>query len=267
LAKAPQLAGSSGVHGLGVLHGSVQGLRHLAAMDAAGAVAALEATGEVAERFGVGNPVLAPWESDLVEAYRLAGHPERAREQLERLAGRAGDLPTTLAAVARHRAVLAGDPAAARTWFREAMRGYARQPRPFEQARTELAYAERLLRDGSVAEALPLLSEAATGFRRLGAAPFAARTLRILDRAGASHGPDRTAELDRLTPRELQVARAVADGLSNPEAAAALFVSRKTVETHLSSTYRKLGVRSRTQLVRYLAEAGLSGSSPMAERS
>jgi DNA-binding NarL/FixJ family response regulator len=56
-----------------------------------------------------------------------------------------------------------------------------------------------------------------------------------------------------LTPRELQVARAVADGRSNPEIAAALFISSKTVEAHLSSAYRKLGLHSRTQLVRHLA--------------
>jgi len=66
------------------------------------------------------------------------------------------------------------------------------------------------------------------------------------------------AMLDGLTRRESEVVRAVAGGLSNPEAATALRLSRKTVETHLSSAYRKLGVRSRTQLVRYLVEAGIS---------
>lgn len=65
----------------------------------------------------------------------------------------------------------------------------------------------------------------------------------------------RTRSPARLTPQELQVARAVADGLSNPEVAAALFISRKTVECHLTSAYRKLGVHSRTQLVRYVATA------------
>jgi DNA-binding CsgD family transcriptional regulator len=62
--------------------------------------------------------------------------------------------------------------------------------------------------------------------------------------------------LDGLTQRESDVVRAIAGGMSNPEAASALRLSRKTVETHLSSAYRKLGVRSRTQLVRFLAEAG-----------
>jgi len=62
--------------------------------------------------------------------------------------------------------------------------------------------------------------------------------------------------LQRLTAQELHVALAVARGLSNPEIAEALFISRKTVEAHLSSAYRKLGLRSRTQLVRHLAQAG-----------
>jgi len=62
------------------------------------------------------------------------------------------------------------------------------------------------------------------------------------------------AVLEGLTRRESEVVRAVAGGLSNPEAATALRLSRKTVETHLSSAYRKLGVSSRTQLVRYLVD-------------
>ncbi|WP_367321453.1 AAA family ATPase [Streptomyces sp. HUAS ZL42] len=63
--------------------------------------------------------------------------------------------------------------------------------------------------------------------------------------------------LDQLTPQELQVSRAVARGLNNTEAAASLFVSRKTVESHLTRIYRKLGVRSRTDLTRLLTAADL----------
>jgi DNA-binding CsgD family transcriptional regulator len=63
---------------------------------------------------------------------------------------------------------------------------------------------------------------------------------------------------DRLTPAELQVARAICDGMNNAEAAAALFVSRKTVESHLTRVYRKLGIRSRSDLVRVLVAAGMT---------
>ena len=65
-------------------------------------------------------------------------------------------------------------------------------------------------------------------------------------------GPGTATRLDELTPQELQIARAVGRGLNNVEAAAALFVSRKTVEAHLTRAYRKLGVRSRTELTRVL---------------
>jgi DNA-binding NarL/FixJ family response regulator len=65
--------------------------------------------------------------------------------------------------------------------------------------------------------------------------------------------------LDSLSSQELQVARAVGRGLNNVEAAAALFVSRKTVEAHLTRAYRKLGVRSRTELACLLITHGQAG--------
>jgi DNA-binding NarL/FixJ family response regulator len=67
-----------------------------------------------------------------------------------------------------------------------------------------------------------------------------------------ARGGARVSCLDSLSPQELQVARAVGRGLNNVEAAAALFVSRKTVEAHLTRAYRKLGIRSRTELTRLL---------------
>lgn len=72
-------------------------------------------------------------------------------------------------------------------------------------------------------------------------------------RAADTRAPE--PRIDRLTAQELQVALAVGDGLSNGEAAAALFVSRKTVEAHLTRVYRKLGVRSRSELAGYLVHA------------
>jgi DNA-binding NarL/FixJ family response regulator len=70
--------------------------------------------------------------------------------------------------------------------------------------------------------------------------------------------------LDSLSPQELQVARAVGRGLNNMEAAAALFISRKTVEAHLTRAYRKLGVQSRTQLARLILTRDHSDSSGVA---
>ena len=69
----------------------------------------------------------------------------------------------------------------------------------------------------------------------------------------------KAAPIDTLTPQELQVARMIADGLNNAEAAAAMFLSRKTVEAHLTRVYRKLGIRSRTDLTRILIAERVMG--------
>jgi DNA-binding NarL/FixJ family response regulator len=129
------------------------------------------------------------------------------------------------------------------------------QPMPFEQARTLLCEGEALRRARRPAASRPPLRHALAIFNGLGARPWAARAMTELDATGARGSVPNEASasaLDSLSPQELQVARAVARGLNNVEAAAALFVSRKTVEAHLTRVYRKLGVRSRTELTRLL---------------
>ena len=91
-------------------------------------------------------------------------------------------------------------------------------------------------------------------FDELGARTWALRAERESAAAGRRPAAGSTAGgLDRLTPQEREIARAIADGLSNAEAAATLFLSRKTVEAHLTRVYRKLGLRSRTELAREVA--------------
>ncbi|MEV4423663.1 helix-turn-helix transcriptional regulator, partial [Patulibacter sp. NPDC049589] len=78
----------------------------------------------------------------------------------------------------------------------------------------------------------------------------------------ATGGPvagEQHAAAERLSPYELRVALLVADGRTNPEVAAELYMSRKTVEHHLSLIYRKLGLRSRTELARELGRATAAG--------
>ena len=121
---------------------------------------------------------------------------------------------------------------------------------PFEQARTELAWGEQLRRSGRRTEARERLNRALQIFDRLGAAPWAERARGELRASGQSVlTPEQRAE-DALTPQELQVAAIVAGGATNREAAAALFLSVKTIEFHLGHVYRKLGIRSRTELAR-----------------
>jgi DNA-binding CsgD family transcriptional regulator len=85
---------------------------------------------------------------------------------------------------------------------------------------------------------------------RNGAEPWAEQARAELRATGEILSPDTTGSLRSLTPQELQVALTVAQGITNREAAAALFLSPKTVEFHLGNTYRKLGNRSRAELVR-----------------
>jgi DNA-binding NarL/FixJ family response regulator len=89
-------------------------------------------------------------------------------------------------------------------------------------------------------------------FTRLGAEPWAERARAELQASGATSAPSEGAFAD-LTAQELQVALKVAEGATNREVGAALFLSHKTVEAHLSRAFRKLGVRSRAELARVFA--------------
>ena len=120
----------------------------------------------------------------------------------------------------------------------------------FERARTELLWGERLRRSGHRIEAREQLRLALEEFDRIGAASWADRAREELRASGETARPRDPSLIDRLTPRELEIAIQAADGLTNKEIGARLFLSPKTVELHLGRVYRKLGVRSRTELVR-----------------
>ncbi len=126
-------------------------------------------------------------------------------------------------------------------------------PTPFERARTELCFGERLRRTRRRAEARTHLVSALATFERLGAAPWVERARREL---GSKARPsDVGADIEEtLTPHERQVASLVVQGATNGEAARTLFVTPKAVEYHLSNIYRKLDIRSRTQLTRLFLE-------------
>jgi DNA-binding CsgD family transcriptional regulator/HEPN domain-containing protein len=123
---------------------------------------------------------------------------------------------------------------------------------PFDVARINLAFGERLRRDGRRREARAHLETAQAMFEEIGASAWVDRAATELDASGARRRPAEEAR-EHLTPRELQIAVAVAEGRSNREVAAELFLTPKTVEYHLTRVYRKLGVRSRTELVRQLS--------------
>ena len=143
------------------------------------------------------------------------------------------------------------------TWdqhFQDALRLHEQAPtRPFEQARTQLYFAERLRRSRRRKQARPLLSAAWETFDRLRAKPWAERAARELAATGATASDHVTRRSDLLTPQELQVAKAAAAGATNRQIADSLFLSQKTVEFHLSAIYRRHEL-TRADLKQLLAE-------------
>jgi DNA-binding NarL/FixJ family response regulator len=111
-----------------------------------------------------------------------------------------------------------------------------------------------LRRERRKADARLPLHEALTAFQALGAGSWVSAVLQELAACGERHTPAASGALSTLTPRELAVAMAVAGGASNTEAAARLFVSRRTVEHHLGSVFRKLGVRNRGELAERVSD-------------
>ena len=215
-------------------------------------------------RIGLINPSVLPYAADLIEAHIRSGDRNTAKSVLEHFerCTDLGDLAWARAAVARCHGLLASSLSECRDHFGTAAAAHRRRTMPFEQARTRLCEGEMLRRFRQPRMARPPLRLALATFRSLGARLWAARAESELAAAGGRQEAGRTpvAPLALLTPQELQVAQAAARGLNNPEVAASLFVSRKTVEAHLTRVYRKLGVRSRTDLTRLIVstDAGMS---------
>jgi DNA-binding CsgD family transcriptional regulator len=208
---------------------------------------------EAVERFcterGLLSVGVALWQGDFVEASILAGWEDEARAQLEtfRLRAASAGHPGAQAAASRCRGLLAAADGFD-ACFADAFSFHAKDGEPFERARSALAYGERLRRERRRREAIRQLEQALDAFDRLGAPHWSERTREELRSCGERVAAPAPSAMAELTPQELQVALVVARGATNREAAAELFLSEKTIETHLSRVYRKLAVRSRTEL-------------------
>ena len=216
------------------------------------AIEMLRPVADLAERHGVREPGVLPYAPDLIEAYARAGEREAAIRELEKLAELAGALDRlwALATVARLHGLLGPDDDlddhfGAALELHEQGAGSA-----FERARTELLYGERLRRAKRRVEAREHLRSAMELFDGLGAAPWSEQARRELRASGESIPRRDPTAPEKLTPQELQIALQVAEGKTNRDVAAALFLSPKTVEFHLTRVYRKLNIHSRAELVR-----------------
>lgn len=213
------------------------------------ALAPLQQARALSARFGVPGLHWMPWQPDLIEV--LLAHGDRAQAQDVLRALEDGTRNTTSfgsrALAARCHGMLATG-SGADEHFAAALALHEKTPTPIERARTLLCWGEQLRRAGRRVEAREKLRAAHEIYERIDAPLWAQRARRELAGTGERarrRGPDTRED---LTPQELQIALAVVDGATNREAAAALFLSPKTVENHLGRIYAKLGVRSRTAL-------------------
>ena len=202
---------------------------------------------------GVQEPCVIPVHADAIEAQIGMGDLDAAATLLAEFEeqGRTSGRAWALATAARCRALLlaaSGDAAAATLTFERALDEHRRVPQPLELARTLLAKGQVERRAKQKSAARQTLQQALGIFEELGAPLWAAKARAELARIGG-----RAPAGDGLTPTERRIAELVAEGKTNKEVAVILVVAERTVESALTQIYRKLDVRSRTELARKLA--------------
>lgn len=221
---------------------AVEAVEHLAA-----SVAGIQAG-------GVSDPAVVPGVADLVEAYVAAGQPDEAATQLTWLTEHAAACQRRWARLAAARcAVLLGRPGAEDELM--AALGCDDGQAGLESGRGWLVLGSAQRRQGNRRAASESLHHAHRLLSGCGAVAWADRAAEELRACGRAVAGSHRDPATTLTPQEARVVQLVARGDRNREVAAALFVSQKTVETHLAAAYRKLGVRSRAQLAARLAAA------------
>ncbi|MDQ1479125.1 MAG: hypothetical protein QOE62_4354 [Actinomycetota bacterium] len=194
---------------------------------------------------------------ELIEAAVRSGRPELAVDGLGRLsqATAASGTDWALGVEARSRALLS-DRETAGGLYEEAIERLGHTRVRVELARAHLLYGEWLRRERRRLDAREQLRTAHKLFTEFGMEAFAERARVELEATG-EHAHKRTDETrDDLTPQEAQISRLAADGATNQEIAAQLFISPSTVDYHLRKAFRKLGVRSRHQLKQHLPQQG-----------
>jgi DNA-binding CsgD family transcriptional regulator len=201
-------------------------------------------------RLGLAAGIVVRTLPDRIEAAVRAGRPDAAKtalEVFEKWAAHAR-MPWVQPRLASCRALLAGGEQATSD-FEQALelRSHAL---PFDLARVHLLYGEHLRRERRRADSRVQFRAALDAFASLGAAPWEERARAELRASGETARRRVDDARGQLTPQELHIARLVASGLSNKEIAAHLYLSPRTIDSHLRNVFSKLAISSRTQLAR-----------------
>jgi DNA-binding CsgD family transcriptional regulator len=238
-----------------VLH--ARGLVRVAQGDVERGIEDLLECGRVSVAWGSGNPTTVPWRSDAA----LALAPLGERDEARRLAAEELELAESFGArraigIAQRALALLGDADATVPGLERAVATLRDSPAALDLAIATVDLASAQRRAGQRTAARETATRGQDLAMACGATQLARRALEEALAAGAR--PRRVARrgVESLTPSELRVARRAAEGLTNREIAEDLFVTIKTVEMHLANAYRKLGVRSRTQLEGALEASG-----------
>lgn len=247
--RGRELAAEQGAGLAGLV--SVPGLVDFWDGDPAAAVTSFAAAEQTADARGWREPNMRLWRADYIEALLELGQHEEALELLDAWEASAAIVgrERVLAQATRCRGLVAaakGDVEQARLLLERATARHQAVGDQFGRARALLALGIVTRRARQKRAAREAIEAALEGFERLGAASWAKTARAELGRVG---GRTRS---DGLTPAELRVANLVAEGHTNREVADTLFLGERTVASHLTHIYAKLGVRSRTELARRL---------------
>jgi DNA-binding CsgD family transcriptional regulator len=233
----------------------VLGLVALTAGDLAEADVQLSRTDEIEETMHHREPATARFQADHAEAVTGLGDLARAERLVERMEARARDLPRPwiVAVSCRSRGLLnaaRGNLDAALADYGRALAAHENLDMPAEHGRTLLQLGRLHRRRNERQQAQQYLAQAVAVLEAGGSLSWAAIAHQELSRALGRRGSPQ-----RLTPTEEKICELAVSGLRNSEIAAQLFLSGKTVEANLTRAYRKLGIRSRTELASALARA------------
>jgi DNA-binding CsgD family transcriptional regulator len=221
-----------------------------------------EEVGRRADRAGFVNPGGFAWRSRCSAALRQLGQRERAlalaSAELDR--ARTFGAPRAVSIALREVAACTPELGTRLGMLEEAAGLLERSPARLQRARVRLDLGVALLEADRPEAGIERLEDAMDDAHHCGAEPLVQMALDTLRRCGKRPRRPAIRGLDALTPQQLRVARLAASGMSNPEIAEALFLTKRTVELHLTGAYKKLGIGSREGLTTALEGSSLSAS-------